>query len=190
MGIVYRAKQFWRTLNFTYVPAFNDQNIAANILPPDLLALYEQMPPVEKAHSSTICQQMMLQGETNTDLLTAALLHDVGKSLYPLRLWERVWGVIAHTIIPAQARRWGQMPVEDGADYNGQPDWASTWHRALIIADNHPAWGAEMASQAGASEVTVRLIRYHQVVDDTLRCDMSDREVELLVKLQRLDGAN
>ena len=38
------------------------------------------------------------QGEENPDLLTAALLHDSGKTRTPLRIWERVVVVIVNAI--------------------------------------------------------------------------------------------
>ena len=49
----------------------------------------------EQAHAVSVYRQLVAQGETSSDLLAAALLHDVGKSLSPLRLWERVLIVLA-----------------------------------------------------------------------------------------------
>ena len=79
----------------------------------------------------------------------AALLHDVGKSLHTLHLWERIVIVLGKTIYPQGVKAWGQ----------GEPQG---FLRPFVISDKHPDWGAEMAAQAGASQLTVSIIRRHQ----------------------------
>ena len=82
-----------------------------------------------------VWRRLVDQDEHNPDLLAAALLHDVGKSRFPLRLWERVLIVSLKAFFPDRATRWGV-----GA--------AKGWRRALVVAAQHPTWGAEMARQA------------------------------------------
>ena len=61
------------------------------------------------------------------------------------------------------------------------------WTRGLIIAEKHPAWGAQLAHRAGASPTAVRLIRRHQ---DPYPLSDEKREDRLLAILQRADRAN
>jgi hypothetical protein len=65
------------------------------------------------------------------------------------------------------------------------------------VAEKHPHWGAEMAAQAGASLLTVDLIKYHQVdpndanqhnyFPDLYRVDNLDTFKLLLTRLQTVD---
>jgi len=113
------------------------------------MELFLRQQPAEQAHSLEVFFQLIEQGEDSPDLLAAALLHDAGKSRFPLRLWERAEVVIGKALFPAWVEKWG----ESGA---------RGWKRPFVIAARHAQWGAEMADEAGASALTVRLIRRHQ----------------------------
>jgi hypothetical protein len=143
------------------------------------MALFTGMQPSEQAHALSVHRQLVDQGETSPDLLVAALLHDVGKSCNPLRLWERVLIVLAKAIFPAQSRRWGHSSTERA----GQ----GVWKRAFVVAEQHPAWGAVLAAEAGASPRTVALIRQHQE-PASAQADLETRR--LLSRLQAVDDSN
>ena len=152
MRVLYRFRQFWHAL--TVVPTQEDLLQARQVLSPALMTLFLRMQPSEQAHSLWIYKQLLQQNEIDHDLLAAALLHDVGKSRYPLRLWERVVIVLGKAWFPEQIKSWGKaMP--------------RGWKRPFAIAEQHPAWGAELAAQAGASPLAVSLIRRHQDMLDT-----------------------
>lgn len=169
---VYRVRQFWAALHERPDPAGLDE--ARRLLSPELLALFLQMQPGEQAHSLKIFQQLKNQGESSPDLLAAALLHDVGKIRYPLRLWERVWVVLAQAWLPRLAAEWGQ----------GQP---TGLRRALAAAVQHPAWGAELVAAAGGAPLLVELIRRHQQPAPPHAAGRTDL---YLRKLQILDDQN
>jgi hypothetical protein len=76
-------------------------------------------------------------------------LHDVGKILNPLSIFDRVVIISGKRLFPRAARRWG----------GGTP---CGLRRPFVVAVNHAAWGAELAAQAGASSRIVDLIRCHQ----------------------------
>jgi putative nucleotidyltransferase with HDIG domain len=144
--VSYRARQFWQAL--TAAPAAEDLDRASQMLSPQLMALFLNQTASEQVHSLNVFFQLCDQSERSADLLTAALLHDVGKSRYPLRIWERAVVVIGQTLARRQVDLWSQ------AEPRG-------WKRPFVIARQHAAWGAELAAAAGASPLTVELIRRH-----------------------------
>lgn len=171
MSLLYRTRQFWFAL--TAIPAEDDLLQAGQVLSPALMTLFRRMQPSEQAHSLAIFRQLREEGETDRDLWVAALLHDVGKSCHPLRLWERVLIVAGKALLPERARRWGR----------GEP---SGWKRAFAVASQHPEWGAQMAAAAGASPRAVELIRRHQ---ETIALNAGAGEwVHLLYRLQSVDN--
>jgi putative nucleotidyltransferase with HDIG domain len=168
----YRMRQFWEALN----PRLSAEELkqAQDFLDPALMALFLGQPRSEQAHSLRLLNQLLEGGETHSDLLVAALLHDVGKSRHPLHLWERVLIVLGKKFAPNLSQNWGQ------AELHG-------WRRAFVIAAQHPQWGAEMAAEAGASPLTVELIRRHQ----SLLPEQADSLKEsLLHRLQSVDNQN
>jgi hypothetical protein len=172
--LVYRTEQFRKYLGFRAAPP--DLSEARKTLTPAQVALFLRMQPGEQAHSLEVLQKLQEQGETDPDLQTAALLHDVGKSRFPLQVWERVWIVLAQKLLPGRFRAWGA--AQGGLE---QRPW---WERASAVAAQHPAWGAELAQAAGCSARAVSLIRRHQ---DYGPLDPQKEEDRLLARLQALD---
>ena len=170
MRILYRTRQVWHAL--ISFPATEELAQVRSTLTPSLMSLFNRMQASEQAHSLRVFNQLLAQGEKNVDLLVAALLHDVGKSRHPLRLHERVMVVLAKTLFPERVKRWGQ----------GDP---SGWRRPFVVAEQHPAWGAEMVTQAGASPLVAALVYRHQ---ENLQGEVVNREDRLLYRLQLLDN--
>jgi hypothetical protein len=145
--------------------------MAKAVLSPALLAAFITMQPSEQAHSLDVLKKLKVQGEDHPDLLAAALLHDLGKTVKPLRVWERVLIVLVKGLSPSLARSLGL-----------------TFHWPMFrVAELHPEWGAELAANAGASPLTVALIRRHQ---ETLpeQGETSETSEDLLLrKLQAVD---
>lgn len=168
----YRARQFFFALRATPTPS--DLELARGMLPPEQFDLFREMQPSEQAHSVGMLRRLQAQGESNPHLLAAALLHDVGKTRFPLQVWERVLIVLSRALFPRQARQWGQ-----GAPHG--------WRRAFSVAEQHPAWGGEMAAAAGASALTVELICQHQSM---ITGNLSPTAQALLHKLQAVDDAS
>ncbi len=169
MSIFYRAYQFWRALTAT--PAADGLEQASQALSPQLMALFLNQTASEQVHSLTVFLHLCDQGERSPDLLSAALLHDIGKSRYPLQTWERVVAVIGQALPIRQTTFWSQ------AEPRG-------WKRPFAVARGHAGWGAEMAAAGGASQLTVELIRRHH---DPVAASPVHPEDRLLWQLQILD---
>ncbi len=124
--------------------------LAAQYLTPELLALFSQMRHSEQLHSLNVLRDVLANGITPRDLAIAALLHDVGKSRYPLRTWQKTLAVMVRKLAPSLFERWSK----------GNP--ANMWMRPFVVYVKHPNWSAEMIAAAGASESAIWLVAHHQ----------------------------
>lgn len=150
----YRFRQFWLALLARPTAA---QLAAAQVaLSSAEFQLFYRMQPGEQFHSLHVMSQLQAQGHTQPELLAAALLHDVGKSCYPLSAWERALIVLAQAVAPQAAEKWGRAATEHPG-----------WRKAFVVAQQHAAWGAEMAAQAGSNALTVALVLRHSAVRHT-----------------------
>lgn len=160
----HRVGQFFLYLRARRTP--EDEALVAAILPPALAALFGRMSAGEQLHSLKVMRLLRERGHTQPELLQAALLHDVGKSVAPINLLERVEAVLVRWLLPGRYARWAQ------AEPRG-------WRKPFVTAVNHPAWGADLAARAGAPARVVNLIRRHQDFDGVVETD-EDRWLELL----------
>lgn len=172
MRLPYRLEQLARSLRSRPDPAFLAQ--ASRLLTPAQLLLFRSMKPADQAHGIRVLKTLQQQGETDPGLLAAALLHDVGKTRYPLRVWERALIVICQSFLPERATRWGQA----------EP---AGWQRPFVIAAQHPQWGADMVAEIGGSPGLVELIKRHQDEPDTAVNSDINRELRAL---QAADNRN
>ena len=154
--ILYRTRQFWHDLRLA--PTTVDLEQVRSVLNPAQFELFTRMQPAEQAHSLAVFDRLSSAGESHPDLLAAALLHDVGKILYPLKLWERVWIVLGSALFPNRSRVWSQGDLDTLKSL-------ALWKRPFLVSGQHAQWGADLAARANSSALVVSLIRSHQ---DTL----------------------
>ena len=172
MSASVRIRQFWAAVSTN---SLRQEAIlpAKKILNDAQMALFLRLQPSEQAHALRVLQTLQKKGERHPDLLTAALLHDAGKSQMPLRVWERVLIVLGKRLMPQKAHTWGDAkPVG--------------WKRAFVVARQHPTWGATLAAQAGTTELAIRLIQNHQEI--LSQGNYNPLERHLLTLLQEADN--
>ncbi|MCK6577611.1 MAG: HD domain-containing protein [Anaerolineae bacterium] len=141
----------------------------------DLLALLRRMKRSEQIHSLRVLRDLLAEGPVSGDLGTAALLHDVGKSHYPLAIWQKTAAVLVRAFLPRLFHRLSQ----------GDP--RRLLERPFVVAAQHPTWSAELAGAAGATGGAIWLIAHHQ--DDAELWSEHAHYAELL-RLQRADDLN
>ena len=144
--LAYRTRQFWNALTGPRLP------VPEAALTPQLTAtqisLFHRLQPSEQAHACQIFEHLKAAGQTDPHLLTAALLHDIGKVPYPLSLADRVLVVLGMRFFKKSSRRWSE----------GKP---TGLRRPFVVAAHHAEWGADLAQKADADPRTVELIRHH-----------------------------
>jgi hypothetical protein len=139
-------------------------------------ALFSRMTHAEQLHSVNVLRAVLAQSpETPPDLATAALLHDVGKSRYPLNVAERTLAVVITRFFPHQEARLSQKERFDRL------------HAPFVVRRHHPRWGADMLRMTGGTPRAVWLVEHHA---DDPRQWQHHPDAALLARLQRADNAN
>jgi hypothetical protein len=151
MAALYRLRQFLLAVAAWTRPEAEPERVVTRVLPPDAAKLFHQMPSYDRRHAHRVVRALEQQGHSDPDLLAAALLHDVGKTVLPggrLRLWHRV-AVVLLAMWPGFLERAGE-------------DRPGSWRYPFYVQRRHAALGAEWAQRAGCSPATVELIRLHE----------------------------
>ncbi len=172
MSAAMRLRQGARALTAWIHPV--DGALAASVLTPALLGLFYRLRRSEQLHSLRVLRTLYAAGETDPDLMVAALLHDVGKTVGPFSLPERVLVVLVRKCAPALYRRWGKSEPHG-------------WKRPFAISLRHPEWSAQMVAAAGGSPRAVELCRRHAEPLSGPPCGETER---LLLALQQADDLN
>jgi hypothetical protein len=161
-----------------------DHALAARYLNPQQVILFQQMRRSEQLHSLNVLRDVLtlesLQGDAIdtvdlADLTLAALLHDVGKTRYPLAIWQKTLTVLVRAFARPLYQQWSK----------GDP--THLWQRAFVVAEQHPAWSAALVSATGASDNALWLIAHHA---DNAAQWQDHPCVHLLKCLQQADDAN
>lgn len=104
----------------------------------------KQIVSIEKEHGKDAYQ----------DLLRAALLHDCGKSIFPPRLWQRIF-IAVRSYLPNNCR----LKIATKQNIFG---------KTLYIYQQHPLWGKHLAVRAGCQKEIPALIENHHTPTNSL----------------------
>jgi hypothetical protein len=146
---------------------------AAALLTPRELDVFRRMARSEQLHSLAVLDSA--RADDSPVLAQAALLHDAGKSLYPLALWQRSLPVLVGAISPSWVTRLSRR------------DPRTWWSRGFVVYARHPEWSAQLAASAGAPDEVIWLVRHH--ADDAAQWQAHPL-YPLLLRLQAADDAN
>lgn len=175
MNLLYRARQFWRLLMAAPLTPVEQQDVQA-LLSPTAYELFQTYSYGDQWHSYRVMCLLREAGYDHHDLLTAALLHDVGKTKVRFTAIDRTFVSLVRKLFPQlverlEMREWGQ---------------ANSWQRLFLVSVHHPAWSAEIATAAGCTPLSVSLMRRHQ---DPLTYIVTEED-QLLAYLQWADNQN
>lgn len=172
MGIAYRLRQLRSNLTAGRL-SHEARTDVGELLSAAEQALFERFSFADQWHSYHVLRTLRDAGYNHPDLLAAALLHDIGKTRYPLNAWDRTVIVVGGVLFPERAKVWGRGAVD-------------SWRRPFVVRAMHPIWGAEMAGAVGSRPGVVDLILRHQDKIDHGRAE----DDELLRSLQWADDQN
>ena len=144
---VYRGRQFFGALRPRIDAGLRTE--AFGPLRESERRLFEAMTRRDQQHCLEVYRRLRSQGHDDHDLLTAALLHDVGKGR--IALWHRVAYVLLAAGAPGLLARLAA------------PGEGPGWRQALYRCRHHAKLGAELARRAGSSPSVVALIGAEEV---------------------------
>jgi predicted HD phosphohydrolase len=172
LGVLYRIRQFALALG----AQANGERVEdlPQFLDDHKQELFREMPSMDQHHCLAVFGALREAGHTDPSLLEAALLHDVGKTLGPVRIGHRVLAVLGKTFFPAV---WNKV--------DGQP---GTWRYPFYVHRQHAALGAKLAEQAGCTADVVWLVAHHE--DERRDVPPGDNMGSLLAALQAADQSN
>lgn len=156
MSVLYRIRQFVQATAAWRQPVEADE--VERYLPSAAVALFRAMPAYDRRHALKVLHTLQAQGHTDPDLMAAALLHDVGKTVghrHPLRLGHRVMVVLLRAWAPGVLERISR-------------DGAEGWREPFYVQRHHAALGAELARRAGCTPRTVSLIESHEAAPEKI----------------------
>lgn len=143
---MYRVVQFWRAVTAQVRP--EELAAIASTLGPSGMALFGRLSRNDQRHSLNVYATLVAQGHRDPALLTAALLHDVGKTASHLSLPYRVAVVLLRAFAPRLLTR---------LEANGD----SPLFSPFLVSGAHAAIGAQLVAAAGCSDTVVALVRRH-----------------------------
>jgi hypothetical protein len=148
MSVRGRVAQGLSALRPRYPP--DRDEILSDVLTPRQRAAFLSLPAYDQRHLIAVYRSLRADGETDSALLQAALLHDIGKAALGgrVRLLDRVILVVLQRASP-RLLEWGsRLP-------------APRWRLGIVLARHHPRLGAEWAAELGCSPRICWLIAHH-----------------------------
>lgn len=146
-AVLYRVRQGLRAL-FAFTTSV-DYGLVSEFLSPALMKHFRAMRHSEQLHSLRVLHALLAAGSVPHELAVAALLHDVGKSRYPMSLWQRTLPVLVKRFSPQLLDR---LSAGDGV---------SRWRRGFVVYVHHPAWSADIIAENGGDPDAAWLAAHH-----------------------------
>jgi hypothetical protein len=145
----YRVWQFWQAMTARPLDIQAVEAIRM-VLSPKQHQLFNRLSTSEQQHSYRVFSMLRDSENDDPNLLAAALLHDVGKTVKPRFWWDKIVVVLGKVLLAGKAAEWAK----------GE---AKGYRRPFVVKAHHAEWGALEAETAESSPLTVALIRNHHL---------------------------
>jgi hypothetical protein len=150
MRPAYRVRQFRDHLVARV--AADERASAHAALPAGARPLFDAMPVADQRHALDVWGRLRAEGQTDRDLLVAALLHDAGKGRR-IRLWHRITTVLVEALAPSRLGRLGSAdPLSWRHPFYLQLHHEDLSARAALEAGCGPRVAAFIAGSADATD--------------------------------------
>lgn len=184
-SLIKRTRQFLRALITEITPA--DLVIVKQHLNHSEQILFFNMDPAIQKHcvntALTVLNMPVERTGTNRPILIkAALLHDMGKTMGSIKLWDRVCYVLAKKVSGKLVHKLAS-PSNTNDTGPGHSSPLARFRNAFYGHLHHPELGAKLAAQAGLDENIVYLLRHHH---DITKAEDS-KELAALMKADELN---
>lgn len=145
----YRIRQFFQAL-FSK-PSPSELEELQTFLPPQAYSLFLRQSLAEQRHGIDVAKlirgwDLSLTRQEKINIVTAAILHDCGKSYIKIRLWHRVFIVLIDRV----PRPLKLMVIK-----------YKPFQVPLHLSTQHARWGSHLAKKAGLSMDVCNLIYEH-----------------------------
>jgi putative nucleotidyltransferase with HDIG domain len=152
MQVTYRTLQFVRQLRNKTEPEADAA--LRQLVSPAQWDLIARLSPADRAHLLRVHRALLADNWQDRDLLTAAVLHDIGKADETMRV--RLVHRVLKVLLGPYASRFARANV-------------NVLQHGLYLSLNHQTLGASMARQTGANDRACWLIEHHH--DGTIHSD-------------------
>lgn len=152
---MYRIQQFFKSVFVT--KSMVDMAYVRDHLTPGQEGLFLRMQAYDRYHSVLFAKTLQSSVyRVPEDLIIAALLHDVGKSRYPINSFHRMMAVIVNKFAP----QWMEKASLEKMTF---------FNRTFLVAKHHAQWSEEMVRSVGVSERSAWVIAHHEdkEIDET-----------------------
>jgi hypothetical protein len=165
LRVGYRVRQFLTALGTRASPVSDEELLV--YLSKGQATLFRRMAATEQQHAYAVLQACRADGRNQPELMQAALLHDVGKTLGPVTIWHRVTMVVLDFLRPALLLRLADRD------------------KAVYVLLRHAQLGADLAAAVDTGPLACALIREHHSCLESSSLSLDVRP--LLTVLQSAD---
>lgn len=172
--IVHRIEQGLRAL-FAFAQTV-EYSLAEPYLNEKEMALFRRLAKNEQLHSLNVLRSVLAQESTTPqELAAAALLHDVGKSVWTMQVWQKSISVLVKTFLPKLDAK---LSREEGLN---------RWTAPFVVRHHHPKWSGELLSEIGSAPSVIWLATHHA---DNVEAFRDSPYYAWLLRLQKADTEN
>lgn len=147
--MLYRSKQGLNAL-FAFRRQVDEALVQDYLSEPEM-ALFKRLSRSEQLHSIAVLKTLLQNvPDASPDLCKAALLHDIGKSMKALTVFQKTVNVLLRKFTPILHR---SLSATEAIRW---------WNAPMVVSRYHPKWGAELLVELNSSAQLVWLCEHHQ----------------------------